>query len=156
MSTIPTATSIPQYVGDILMSVWPTARRLQSNAKTFATLLDETDSDDADIAFAIQFLGFLEKPARYSDTGRRLPVPSGEPADLQTFAILIRFSGPDDASELEADGYTKLYSAVTAIRAASRVQIGNALYDIDVHGGQSLQDQEEITADVFEVTFTAE
>lgn len=153
---VPTATSIPDYVGDILAGVWPTAKRLASNAKTFATLLDETDADDAEIAFAIQFLGFLQKPARYSDTGARLPPVAGEPLDLQSFAILVRFSGPDDAAELQADGYTKVYGAVNAIRAASRVSVGGLLYDIDVHGAQSLQDLEEVTADVFEITFTAE
>lgn len=153
---IPVADSIPDYVSGILATVWPTAKRLQSNAKTFATLIDETDADDDAIAYCIQFIGLFQKPPLYSDTGARLPVAPGEPLDLQTFAILVRFSGPDDAADLQADGYAKISGAIAAIRAASRVTVGGLLFDIDVHGAQSLQDLEEVTADVFEITFTAE
>lgn len=151
----PSARSIPEYIGDVIAGVWPEATRLEANRRNFAALLEEADADDAKTAFIVQFVGFIEKPMFDDDTGQRIQRATSDPQDLQQFAIVVRFAGVDDAADLRADGYTRMYDAVRALRAGCRFTVDGAVYDLDVVGGQPLDD-EEITVDVFEITVTAQ
>lgn len=156
--SLPVANSIPEYIGDILAGVWPDATRLESNQRNYAKLFEEADADDAKTVFLVQFIAFMQKEPLKTDSGARLARPKGDPNDRQMFAITVRFPPADEAIDLRADGYTRMYDAVRALRAGYLFMIDGEKYSLDIVGGQAVEPptDDDITVDVFEIAVTAE